>query len=242
MQMSDIHVRRNLNAIEGAGIKSDEGSRHLAQLSDEASRSFSRFIKYAIDTIIALVALLVLAPMIVMLIALLLAVQGRPIFVAHRRIGKNGVMFPCLKFRTMVTNAEEVLRRHLAANPSETAEWAKNRKLKNDPRITPLGALLRKSSIDELPQLLNIILGHMSIVGPRPIVPGEAELYGAYFVDYIQVRPGLTGLWQISGRSDVSYNRRVELDVRYVHERSLGRDIVIMIKTVPAVLRAHGSY
>lgn len=240
--MSDIHVRRNLNAIEGAGIRSDEASRHFAQLSSEASRGLSRYFRYTIDTSIALIGLLVLAPLIVMVVALLFAVQGRPIFVAHRRIGKNGVMFPCLKFRTMVADAEDVLRRHLAANPSERAEWSASRKLKNDPRITPFGALLRKSSIDEIPQLLNVLLGHMSIVGPRPIVPSEAELYGPYFVDYIQVRPGLTGLWQISGRNDVSYNQRIELDVRYVRERSLWRDIVIMFKTIPAVLRAHGSY
>jgi exopolysaccharide production protein ExoY len=180
--------------------------------------------------------------MIMMIVAILLVVQGRPIFIAHRRIGKNGVMFPCIKFRTMVTNADKVLVRYLAANPHERDEWNATRKLKNDPRVTPFGSLLRKSSTDEIPQLFNVVCGQMSLVGPRPIVASEAELYGMHFADYIRVRPGLTGLWQVSGRSDTSYSTRVELDVRYVTERTIWGDIVIMVKTIPAVLQSHGSY
>ncbi|CDZ29652.1 sugar transferase [Neorhizobium galegae] len=239
--MNDMNVSGNLNAMNGTHLQAPEQFA-FPRIGNEASHRLSVYLKRALDTVISLIALIVLMPMIVMLIALLYAVQGRPIFVGHRRIGKNGVMFPCLKFRTMVPNADEALRRHLSANPSDGAEWAATRKLKNDPRITPLGALLRKSSADEIPQLLNVILGHMSIVGPRPIVSSEAEFYGRHFVDYIRVRPGLTGLWQISGRNDISYNARVELDMRYVREQSIWGDIVIMAKTVPAVLRAHGSY
>ncbi|OWV96127.1 exopolysaccharide biosynthesis protein [Rhizobium sp. R72] len=198
--------------------------------------------KYSLDATLALIGLVVLAPMILMLMAILLVVQGRPIFIAHRRIGKNGVMFYCLKFRTMVTNADAVLARHLAANPHQRAQWNATRKLKDDPRVTPFGALLRKSSMDEIPQLLNVIQGTMSLVGPRPIVTSEAELYGVHFADYIKVRPGLTGLWQVSGRSDTSYGERVKLDVRYVQERSIAGDLAILLKTVPAVLRSRGSY
>lgn len=240
--MSDINGSGNLSTIAGARIRGDEKSLPFATIGKEASKGFAPYLKIAVDMTIALVALVILMPMIVMIMTLLYVVQGRPIFISHRRIGKYGVMFPCFKFRTMVVNAEDVLFGYLAANPSERAEWAATRKLKSDPRITPLGALFRKSSIDEIPQLLNILLGHMSFVGPRPIVAAEAELYGASLVDYMQVRPGLTGPWQISGRNDISYNARVELDVRYVREHNLWGDLVIMGKTIPAVLRQHGSY
>jgi exopolysaccharide production protein ExoY len=205
------------------------------------SSTASVSLKYAIDAVLAVTALLVLAPMILMLAAMLLVLQGRPIFVAHRRIGKYGVTFPCLKFRTMVPNADEVLARHLDANPRHREEWVATRKLRDDPRVTPFGALLRKSSIDEIPQLVNVLRGQMSLVGPRPIVGSEAELYGAHFSDYIRVRPGLTGLWQVSGRSDTSYSERVELDVLYVRERSILGDLAIMLKTIPVVLRSRGS-
>jgi len=211
-------------------------------MDNEASQIISNGFKFALDAILALVGLIVLSPMIMMIVAILLVVQGRPIFIAHRRVGKNGVMFPCIKFRTMVTDADRVLARYLAANPHERDEWSATRKLKNDPRVTPFGKLLRKSSTDEIPQLFNVIWGQMSLVGPRPIVASEAELYGMHFADYIRVRPGLTGLWQVSGRSDTSYSTRVELDVRYVAERTIWGDIVIMVKTIPAVLQSHGSY
>jgi len=207
------------------------------------SRKFtSQAVKRFIDTTLAGIALVVLAPMILMVVAILLVTQGRPIFHSHRRIGRNGVLFSCFKFRTMVVNGEEVLERHLNVNPVLRAEWNATRKLKDDPRVTSFGQLLRKNSVDEIPQLLNVIRGEMSLVGPRPIVTSEAELYGANFIDYMRVRPGLTGLWQVSGRSDTSYDTRVELDTRYVAEQSLWGDIVIMAKTLPAVLSSRGSY
>jgi len=135
-----------------------------------------------------------------------------------------------------------VLREYLAGNPSAREEWSETHKLKNDPRITPLGRFLRKSSVDELPQLYNVIRGDMSLVGPRPIVRDEIVRYGAHIEEYLRVRPGLTGLWQVSGRSDISYQHRVVLDVRYVREWSLWRDFVIIFKTIPALLRSSGSY
>ena len=210
--------------------------------TDAVKNGASAACKYAIDASFAAIGLLVLSPMILMVMAILLALQGRPIFIAHRRIGKNGVPFGCLKFRTMVKDADKVLARHLANNPHLEQEWNATRKLRHDPRITPFGALLRKSSVDEIPQLLNVVQGRMSLVGPRPIVASEVELYGVHFADYIKVRPGLTGLWQVSGRSDISYHERVQLDVRYVRENTLGGDLAIMIKTIPAILRSRGCY
>lgn len=204
--------------------------------------ALSGFAKYILDTTLAVAGLIVLLPMIGMLIVIVLVLQGRPVFIAHRRIGKNGVMFACLKFRTMVINADQVLTRHLADNPRCREEWNATRKLRKDPRVTPFGAIMRKSSIDEVPQLLNIILGNMSLVGPRPISAGEAELYGVHYADYIKVRPGLTGLWQVSGRNETTYGERVQLDVRYIRERTILGDLAILVRTIPAVLRSHGSY
>lgn len=241
--MREIDLGREFDTFEKSRQRSRSVPVHgFTQSKRDASAVVAGIGKYSLDAILALVGLVVLAPMILMLIAILMVLQGRPIFIAHRRIGKNGVMFHCLKFRTMVTNADEILTRHLAANPHHRAQWNATRKLKDDPRITPFGALLRKSSIDEIPQLLNVIQGTMSLVGPRPIVASEAELYGVHFADYIKVRPGLTGLWQVSGRSDTSYGERVLLDVRYVKERSIVGDLAILFKTVPAVLRSRGSY
>ncbi|CAM5765474.1 hypothetical protein LMIY3S_01495 [Labrys miyagiensis] len=202
----------------------------------------ARASKRGFDVAVATSALVFLLPMFLLLVAVLLVAQGRPIFIRHNRIGRGGASFPCLKFRSMVTNSDVVLREYLAANPSAREEWKENHKLKNDPRITALGHFLRKSSVDELPQLLNVIRGDMSLVGPRPIVRDEVARYGAHIEDYLRVRPGLTGLWQVSGRSDTSYQHRVGLDVRYVREWSLWKDIVIIFKTIPALLQSKGSY
>lgn len=241
--MREIDLRSQLDTLDNLRVRRRAGvSVGLGTSRNSTARVASDSIKYCIDSTLAGIALVVLLPMILMVAAILLVTQGRPIFLAHRRIGKNGVLFSCLKFRTMVKNGEEVLAQHLDANPAARAEWNATRKLRDDPRVTPFGKLLRKNSVDEIPQLLNVLRGEMSLVGPRPIVPSEAELYGAYFADYMKVRPGLTGLWQVSGRSDTSYNARVELDARYVAERSLWGDVMIMARTIPAVLSSRGSY
>jgi len=198
--------------------------------------------KRVFDFSLALFAIVFFAPILALLSLFLLATQGRPIFIRHQRVGWQGKAFPCFKFRTMVTDADEVLQRHLRRNAEARLEWAATRKLKHDPRITALGHVLRKSSVDELPQLVNILRGEMSFVGPRPIVRDEAAHYGQYFSHYMHVRPGLTGLWQISGRNDTSYQTRVQLDVQYVAQRSFARDIGIIVRTIPAVLRSKGSY
>lgn len=195
-----------------------------------------------IDIALAASAILVLLP-VLLLIALLIKIQdGGPALYWQKRIGRGGQRFPCFKFRSMVTDAESRLSQYLATNPEARAEWAADHKLRNDPRITALGQFLRKSSLDELPQLLNVLRGEMSLVGPRPIVDAEISRYGRYFEHYCRVRPGITGLWQVMGRNDVSYRRRVALDVTYVKIRSTTTYMAILIKTVPAVVFRSGVY
>jgi exopolysaccharide production protein ExoY len=194
------------------------------------------------DASAALAAILLLLPLFC-LIALAIKLWDRgPIFYRHRRVGLNGSSFDCLKFRSMVVNADEVLARHLAANSEAAREWEETRKLKRDPRITPLGASMRKTSIDELPQLLNILKGEMSFVGPRPIVTAEVPKYGPVIAHYLRTRPGLTGPWQISGRNDVDYSTRVALDQGYVENWNFWRDIAIIAKTARVVVTARGCY
>jgi exopolysaccharide production protein ExoY len=199
-------------------------------------------VKRVFDISFALTAIVVLLPLIVLIALAIKLWDGGPILYRHRRIGLNGEPFDCLKFRSMVMNGDEVLSRHLASNREAAKEWRETRKLKDDPRVTPLGAGMRKTSIDELPQLLNILKGEMSLVGPRPIVTDEMLKYGDAIGHYLRVRPGLTGPWQISGRNDASYTTRVQLDRDYVEDWSFRRDLVIIAKTVRAVLSAHGSY
>lgn len=195
-----------------------------------------------VDVAVAGLGVLALAPLFALIAALVwMQDGGSPVF-AHRRIGRNGRRFACFKFRTMVRDAESRLRAVLAADPEARAEWARDHKLRSDPRITGLGVFLRKYSLDELPQLLNVLAGEMSLVGPRPIVEAEIAKYGRRFKDYCTVKPGLTGLWQVSGRNDVSYRRRVAIDVVYARQKCLGLDLHIMVRTLPAVLARRGSY
>jgi exopolysaccharide production protein ExoY len=217
----------------------------LAQPSaraDEFPQSRDTFVKLAFDRIAALAGLVILAPVLAIVIVWKLLRDRGPVLFAHPRIGKNGEVFYCLKFRTMRPDAAEILARHLAENPAAAVEWRATQKLRDDPRVTPLGKTLRRTSLDELPQLLNILRGEMSLVGPRPIVAEEVRHYGSAILDYLSVRPGLTGLWQVSGRSDVDYSERVQLDRQYVRNLSFRRDLEIIWKTVGVVLRREGSY
>jgi exopolysaccharide production protein ExoY len=198
--------------------------------------------KRGFDIAAALTAILLLLPMFC-LIALAIKLWDRgPVFYRHRRVGLRGAHFDCLKFRSMVVNGDEVLSRHLAASSAAAREWDETRKLKSDPRITPLGASMRKTSIDELPQLVNILKGEMSFVGPRPIVTAEVPKYGDAIGHYLCARPGLTGPWQVSGRNDVDYTSRVALDRGYVEEWSFWRDVSIIAKTARVVVTARGCY
>ncbi|ASJ92639.1 sugar transferase [Porphyrobacter sp. CACIAM 03H1] len=190
---------------------------------------------------IASLALLFFLPLFVVIAIAIKCTDPGPVFFRHRRVGLGGKTFGCWKFRSMVIDAEARLEQILCSDPEAAREWAEHQKLTNDPRVTALGNFLRRSSLDELPQLFNVLMGEMSIVGPRPIVENEAARYGQHFALYCLVRPGITGLWQISGRSDIRYFERVLLDVRYVSSRSMMRDLKIIVLTVPSVLAARGS-
>lgn len=194
-----------------------------------------------LDVFISLVALVFFAP-IMAVVATLVHLQdgGRAVFV-QRRIGLDGKTFDCLKFRSMVANAEEQLQQLLATDPVARHEWETEQKLRHDPRITGLGRFLRKSSLDELPQLVNVLRGDMTLVGPRPIVNNEIVRYGRSFRHYCAVKPGITGLWQISGRSEVDYSRRVALDIAFAKNKSLGLYLRILFATVPCVLLHKGA-
>ena len=197
--------------------------------------------KRIFDFVVSALAIILLAPLMMAVYLLILITDGGPAVIKHMRLGASGTVFPCLKFRTMVVDAAGVLERHLENDPAAREEWEQNHKLKNDPRITAVGAVLRKTSLDELPQLFNVLWGHMSLVGPRPITAAEVTHYNKAMHFYYQTRPGITGLWQISGRNKVSYSQRVKLDEEYVTNWSFKRDIVILLKTVVCVVKMDGS-
>ena len=202
-----------------------------------SSRPIGGLTKRALDIAVASVALVLLAPLLLLVALLIRLTMGSPVIFSHARLGYDGRSFACMKFRTMVNDADAALQDHLVHNSAAHEEWKIDRKLRSDPRVTRLGSILRRSSIDELPQLFNVLMGQMSCVGPRPIVEAEIDRYGAYWVEYISALPGLTGIWQVSGRSRLSYERRVGLDRYYVRRWSFWRDIGLLIRTIPAVLR-----
>jgi len=197
--------------------------------------------KRGLDVSVAATALFLLLPLLVLVAAAIWATDGKPPIFKHNRLGRNGRLFGCLKFRSMVANGDAVLAAHLATNPRAQAEWDETHKLTDDPRVTAIGHVLRKTSIDELPQLWNILKGEISLVGPRPIVEAEKTRYGSALTTCFSVPPGLTGLWQVSGRSDTTYAERVALDLDYATLWTLHRDLAIMLRTVPAVLAQRGS-
>lgn len=197
--------------------------------------------KRTFDIIVAVAMLLFALPAMFFIAVLMFSTDRGPILFSHERIGQNGKRFRCLKFRSMVVDSQEALRRHLELLPHARAEWEATQKLRDDPRITRLGRFLRVTSLDELPQLINVIRGEMSLVGPRPIVQDEVVRYAEQIEHYAAVRPGITGLWQVSGRSDVDYDQRVQLDTTYVREWSFIGDLVILVKTVKVVVMRSGS-
>ncbi|MCA3342626.1 MAG: sugar transferase [Roseomonas sp.] len=198
--------------------------------------------KRSLDIIGAGIGLVLLSPFF-LIVALLVRADGGPAFFAHQRVGRGGKPFGCLKFRSMVVDSQTHLEALLASDPAALAEWEATRKLKNDPRITRIGRFLRSTSLDELPQLINVLRGEMSLVGPRPVQEAEIDrYYGASAVHYMAVRPGITGLWQVSGRSETSYESRVALDVAYVSRPSLLADLSILLRTPVAVLSRRGAH
>jgi exopolysaccharide production protein ExoY len=204
--------------------------------------AFTKVVIRALDIVISALALIFFSPILVVVGLLVYFQDGGPMFFGQRRIGLDGNEFSCFKFRSMVTNAGQRLEKYLAENAEARIEWAKDHKLKNDPRITKLGRFIRKTSLDEFPQLWNVLKGEMSLVGPRPIVQDEVRKYGLSYSKYKSVKPGITGLWQVAGRNDVTYSRRVAMDRFFSKRKTVPFYLFILVMTVPAVLRQRGSY
>jgi undecaprenyl-phosphate galactose phosphotransferase len=197
--------------------------------------------KRLFDLIFGAALIVFLAPL-MFIIAALVKIDGGPVLYGHRRIGANRQSFRCWKFRSMVVDADKVLGDMLRSDPEALAQWERDFKLKSDPRITPIGRFLRTTSLDELPQLFNVIAGDMSLIGPRPIVTEEIARYGDAFRHYCACRPGMTGLWQVSGRNGVDYVRRVKYDEQYATAWSFLLDLVVLCRTVVVVTRRSGAY
>jgi len=198
--------------------------------------------KRIFDVLIASITLIVFLPLFAFVVLLLKLTDPGPVIFRHIRVGQGGRRFACFKFRSMVLDSDKVLKTLLESDPAARKEWDRTQKLANDPRITPLGKFLRQSSLDELPQLINVIRGDMSLVGPRPIVPSELTRYGDKLSLYLLARPGITGIWQVSGRNDCGYDRRIEMDANYVRNWRFSTDFVILLRTLGAVLAQRGSY
>ena len=214
----------------------------MLHIRNNLARRRNRWAKRLFDLAATISGGLLISP-ILLLLAIIVGIdnKGRIIF-AHRRVGKGGKLFPCYKFQSMVPDAQKRLEEYLAENPEARKEWDETFKLTNDPRVTKLGAFLRKTSLDELPQLWNVLIGDMSLVGPRPIVTKEIERYGDYIREYYMVPPGITGMWQVNGRSDTTYEERVAMDTWYVRNWSVWIDLVYLFKTVKTVFTGKGAY
>jgi exopolysaccharide production protein ExoY len=199
-------------------------------------------LKRVFDIVCASILLLLTLPLFIIVAFILKIMDQSPIIYKHVRVGLWGRRFTCFKFRTTVVDSENVVKALLDDDPGTRTEWEQNQKLINDPRVTPVGRFLRESSLDELPQLINVLRGDMSVIGPRPIVPSEMSRYGDRLGLYVSARPGLTGAWQISGRSDCGYDKRVGLDANYVSNWRFSTDLSILVRTVGAVIDRKGSY
>jgi lipopolysaccharide/colanic/teichoic acid biosynthesis glycosyltransferase len=238
-----FNVARQAGLRLWRGAASDYANDGTAPREHRADRSDAarHLIKRGFDIVVATLLIVALLPVLVVLAAVVMS-DGGPAVFGHVRVGRNGKKFRCLKFRSMVVNAEEALKQLLASDPQARAEWEREFKLKNDVRVTRIGRFLRRTSLDELPQLWNVVRGEMSLVGPRPVIDKELERYGADVKYYLMATPGMTGLWQVSGRSQTDYATRVSLDVAYVNEWSLSKDVVILFKTFKVVVHGSGAY
>jgi undecaprenyl-phosphate galactose phosphotransferase len=242
---SSVMVVPDLFGLPVEGVRADyffDEQVLTFRLGNNLASPVNRIVKRCFDFVLSLVALICLSPLLaVVALAIRLDSPG-PVLFAHLRIGCNGKHFYCYKFRSMTANAGEILSQLLQDNPELQQEWQHHYKIKNDPRITRVGKFLRGSSLDELPQILNVLRGEMSLVGPRPITDQEVPYFGAHIDNYYQVRPGLTGLWQVSGRSEMDYQRRVSLESWYVRNWSLWIDITLIFRSFHAILIKTGAY
>ena len=214
----------------------------LVRITNNLARPLNRFIKVIFDYTLTIFGTIAISPILLVVAIWIYKDSSGPVIFKHTRIGKNGKPFSCYKFRSMCVDAKEKLEELLANDPEARAEWERDFKLKNDPRITQSGAFLRKTSLDELPQIFNVLRGEMSLVGPRPIIQEELERYGEHAGDYLMVKPGITGMWQVSGRSDIDYAERVSLDSWYVRNWSVWIDILLLWRTVKVVALRKGAY
>lgn len=228
-----------LNSIDASFIFSHDVL--ILRIHENLRKRSARIIKRSVDIVVSTALLVLLSPLFAYLMIHIGRDGGQAIY-GHERIGRDGRKFKCLKFRSMVTDSKEVLAQILASDPIARAEWEADFKLRNDPRITPIGRFLRRTSLDELPQLWNVLRGEMSLVGPRPIIEAELPRYQGNADYYLMAKPGMTGLWQISGRNDVDYDTRVYFDAWYVKNWSLWHDIAILFRTVNVVLGRTGAY
>jgi lipopolysaccharide/colanic/teichoic acid biosynthesis glycosyltransferase len=239
--MDELSVHRDLLRLASRAPQNPQQNLLPVEFVWIESGYWSRLIKRGIDIAGSLSLLLLLSPLLAV-VACAVARSGRPILFAQARVGLGGRIFRCLKFRSMSPGAEEILDELLRKDSALRQDWERGQKLKNDFRITPVGAILRKWSLDELPQLWNVLRGDMSLVGPRPALPSQMEIYGASAAVYSSMRPGITGLWQITARGDMNFKRRVALDCEYVENFTLGKDLVYLLKTVLVVLRRDGAH
>ena len=213
----------------------------LLRMNNNLAKRTSRFLKRTMDIVLSFGLILILSPIFLILYLLIYIDGGKPIY-KHPRIGRDGKLFNCFKFRSMVLDSEEILSELLKQDPECKSEWEKEFKLKNDPRVTKIGSFIRRTSLDELPQLFNVLIGQMSLVGPRPITEKELAFYENNVDYYLMAKPGITGLWQVSGRNDIDYETRVYFDSWYVKNWSLWNDIAILFKTIKVVFKRSGAY
>lgn len=225
--------------MKNSNATSDQGDFFVRPPLGASDRA--RFAKRIVDFCGALAAAVLFAPLMLAVALGVLLSSGRPVVFRQRRVGLNGELFDFFKFRSMRRDAESVLQSYLDNSPEAAESWRKYQKLDSDPRITRFGKFIRKTSLDELPQFWNVIRGDMSLVGPRPVTYSEKSRYGQYWSYYCAVKPGITGLWQVSGRSNMDYEQRVQLDVHYVTHRSIAYDFKILLKTIRVVLSREGS-
>ena len=243
--VKSMGVIPNLVGVPMGGIEAESLFNEklmLLRLRNNLARPVNRWIKTIFDYVLTITGTIAISPILIVIALWIYKDSPGPVIFKHRRIGKNGKEFNCYKFRSMCVDAKEKLEQLLKNDPQARAEWEKDFKLKNDPRITKSGAFLRKTSLDELPQIFNVLKGEMSLVGPRPIIRDEMARYGEYIDDYLMVKPGITGMWQVSGRSDTGYKERVQLDSWYVRNWSVWLDAMLLWRTMKIVVQRKGAY
>lgn len=243
--VKQVDVIPNLVAVPMSNVTAEsffDAKIMVLHIRNNLASPWNQMLKRLFDIVATICGGLLISPILLAIAFWVYHDSPGPVIFKHRRVGRNGKEFNCYKFRSMCVNSKEVLEHLLATDPEAKAEWDKEFKLKNDLRITKSGAFLRKTSLDELPQLWNVLKGEMSLVGPRPIVQAEVPRYGKYIKEYYSVLPGITGMWQTSGRSDIDYPERVHMDSWYVHNWSVWLDMVLLWRTVAVVLSHKGAY